>query len=307
MKWTKWFSAVMLFFILTACQANETKEVAEQQEDLAYSVVDDAGNEVTFEKVPEKVISLQPSNTEILFSLGSGDKVIGATEYDNYPEEAQSIERVSDSVNINAEQIIDLKPDVVFAYTIGQKEQLKPLEDSGITVFVIESALSFDDVYGDIEQIAAVMGEEEKGDEIIDGIQKQLKEVEEKIASVDEKKKVYFEISPAPDIYTTGKNTFQQEVMNKAGVENIFADMEGWIKLSEEEIIDRNPELITTTVGYVENPVEEILSRKGWNQISAVEAEEVKLLDSDIMSRPGPRIGEAVEILAEAAYPELFN
>lgn len=83
--------------------------------------------------------------------------------------------------------------------------------------------------------------------------------------------------------------------------------MEGWIKLSEEEIIDRNPELITTTVGYVENPVEEILSRKGWNQISAVEAEEVKLLDSDIMSRPGPRIGEAVEILAEAAYPELFN
>lgn len=216
MKWTKWFSAVMLFFILTACQANETKEVAEQQEDLAYSVVDDAGNEVTFEKVPEKVISLQPSNTEILFSLGSGDKVIGATEYDNYPEEAQSIERVSDSVNINAEQIIDLKPDVVFAYTIGQKEQLKPLEDSGITVFVIESALSFDDVYGDIEQIAAVMGEEEKGDEIIDGIQKQLKEVEEKIASVDEKKKVYFEISPAPDIYTTGKNTFQQEVMNKA-------------------------------------------------------------------------------------------
>ncbi|NRG44322.1 ABC transporter substrate-binding protein [Bacillus sp. CRN 9] len=307
MKWTKWFSAVMLFFILTACQANETKEVAEQQEDLAYSVVDDAGNEVTFEKVPEKVISLQPSNTEILFSLGSGDKVIGATEYDNYPEEAQSIERVSDSVNINAEQIIELKPDVVFAYTIGQKEQLKPLEDSGITVFVIESALSFDDVYGDIEQIAAVMGEEEKGDEIIDGIQKQLKEVEEKIASVDEKKKVYFEISPAPDIYTTGKNTFQQEVMNKAGVENIFADMEGWIKLSEEEIIDRNPELITTTVGYVENPVEEILSRKGWNQISAVEAEEVKLLDSDIMSRPGPRIGEAVEILAEAAYPELFN
>lgn len=297
----------MLFFILTACQANETKEVAEQQEDLAYSVVDDAGNEVTFEKVPEKVISLQPSNTEILFSLGSGDKVIGATEYDNYPEEAQSIERVSDSVNINAEQIIELKPDVVFAYTIGQKEQLKPLEDSGITVFVIESALSFDDVYGDIEQIAAVMGEEEKGDEIIDGIQKQLKEVEEKIASVDEKKKVYFEISPAPDIYTTGKNTFQQEVMNKAGVENIFADMEGWIKLSEEEIIDRNPELITTTVGYVENPVEEILSRKGWNQISAVEAEEVKLLDSDIMSRPGPRIGEAVEILAEAAYPELFN
>lgn len=307
MKWTKWFSAVMLFFILTACQANETKEVAEQQEDLAYSVVDDAGNEVTFEKVPEKVISLQPSNTEILFSLGSGDKVIGATEYDNYPEEAQSIERVSDSVNINAEQIIDLKPDVVFAYTIGQKEQLKPLEDSGITVFVIESALSFDDVYGDIEQIAAVMGEEEKGDEIIDGIQKQLKEVEEKIASVDEKKKVYFEISPAPDIYTTGKNTFQQEVMNKAGVENIFADMEGWIKLSEEEIIDRNPELITTTVGYVENPVEEILSRKGWNQISAVKAEEVKLLDGDIMSRPGPRIGEAVEILAEAAYPELFN
>ncbi|MDQ0271773.1 ABC transporter substrate-binding protein [Cytobacillus purgationiresistens] len=305
MKWTKSISVFILFFVLAGCQANETQE--QGKEEGSYTVVDDAGKEVTFEKVPEKVISLQPSNTEILFALGEGEKVVGATDFDNYPEEAQDIARVSDSMNVNAEKIIDLKPDVVFAYTIGQEEALKPLEDSGITIFVIESALSFEDVYGDIEQIAAVMGVEKKGDEVNAEIQEKVKAVKEKVASVDEKRKVYFEISPAPDIYTTGKNTFQQEIMNKAGVENVFAELEGWIKLSEEEIIGKNPDLITTTVGYAENPVEEILSRNGWNQMNAIKNKEVKLLDSDIMSRPGPRIGEAVELLAEAAYPELFK
>ena len=94
---------------------------------------------------------MQPSNTEILFAIGAGDKVIGATEYDNYPEQASKIERVSDSVTINTEKIIALKPDIVIAYTIGDENALKPIEDAGIPVFVIQSASSFEDVYGDIQ------------------------------------------------------------------------------------------------------------------------------------------------------------
>lgn len=307
----KWLSALMLVLLLAAC--NSAQEPEKQDKDTekqapkteSYTVKDDTGTDITFDKVPETVVSLAPSNTEILFALGVGDKVVGGTDFDNYPEEAQNIERVSDSMNINAEKIIGLKPDVVIAYTIGEADTLNPLKDAGIPVFVIQSATSFDDVYGDIDQIAKVMGVEEKGKELVDDIRGKIAGVEEKISNVSDKKTVYFEIDPTP--FTTGKNTFQQEILNAAGVENIFADQEGWIQVSEEEVIKRNPAIIATTVNYVEDPVGDIKGRAGWDQLDAVKSDQIFELDPDVTSRPGPRIGEAVELVAKMAYPDLFK
>jgi len=305
-------SAIMLVFFLAACQADDNKvegnkgtEPIEKSE--SYTVTDDRDKEVTLEKVPETVISLIPSNTEILYALEVGDKVIGVTDYDNYPKEASDVERVSDTVKFDAERIIELKPDVVIAYTIGDEEGVKVLEDANIPVFVIESAASFEDVYGDIIQISEVMNIKEKGEELVSDIQSQIKEVKDKVATVDEKQKLYYEISPAPDLYTTGKNTFQQEIMNYANVENIFEDLEGWPAISEEEVILRNPPLIVTTVSYTDNAVEEIKARASWENIEAIRNGNVHFLDSDITSRPGPRIAEAVELVAKTAYPDLFK
>lgn len=286
----------------TADNANPETEVAE-----SYAVTDDLGNEVKLEEIPETVVSLIPSNTEILYALEEGDKLIGATDFDNYPEEALEVERVSDSVKFNAERIIQLDPDIVLAYSTGGPTGLEVLEEADIPVFVIESAASFEDVYGDIEQIAQVMGVEEKGEELIASIQGEIKDVQDKLAEVEQRKKAYIEISPLPEIYTTGDKTFQQEIMNHAQVENVFADLEGWPQLSEEEVVNRNPELIFTTVSYVENAVDEIKARDSWSEIAAVQNEQVFLLDSDITSRPGPRIGEAVKLVAETAYPDLLK
>jgi iron complex transport system substrate-binding protein len=288
-------------------EANQSEQNRSSGQGEPYTVTDDMGNEVTFEKVPETVVSLQPSNTEILFALGVGDKIVGVTQFDNYPEEAQKIERVSDSVNINAERIIELDPDVVFAYTVGAKESIQPLADAGIPVFVIQSASSFEDVYGDIAQMAEVMGVKEKGEALINEIRAQVEAVEEKVKTIDQPKRIYLEISPAPDIYTAGSNTFQHEILQKAGVENIFGDQEGWIKVSEEEVIKRNPDLIATTVHLTSDPVAEIKGRQGWQDLDAVQQGEVYQLDEEIMTRPGPRIGQAVELVAKIAYPELFN
>lgn len=305
-------SAIMLVFFLAACQADDNKvegnkgaEPTEKSE--SYTVTDDRDKKVTLEKVPETVISLIPSNTEILYALEVGDKVIGVTDNDNFPKEASEVERVSDTVKFDAERIIELKPDVVIAYTIGDKEGLQVLEDAEIPVFVIESAVSFEDVYGDIIQISEVMNVKEKGEELVADIQSQIKEVKDKVATVDEKQKLYFEISPAPDLYTTGKNTFQQEIMNHANVENIFENLEGWPAISEEEVILRNPPLIVTTVSYTDNAVEEIKARASWENIEAIKNGNVHLLDSDITSRPGPRIAEAVELVAKTAYPDLLK
>ena len=306
-----WLMVLLFLFLLVGCSEEETKTV-EKQEDAVeevkeYTVTDDAGNEITFEEVPETIVSLQPSNTEILFTLGVGEKIIGATEYDTYPAEALEIERVSDSVAFNAERITELNPDVVIAYTIGQVEALQLLEEAGLKVFVIESATSFEDVYGDIEQLATVMGIEEKGEEVISSIQTTIQEVQEKLETATALKNVYYEISPSPDIYTTGSKTFQQEILAAASVDNVFSDQEGWIGVSEEDVIAKNPEIILTTANYIEDAPGEIKSRAGWDQIQAVQNDSVFLVDGDVISRPGPRIGEAVELVAKTVYPELFK
>lgn len=306
-----WLVVLLFSFLLVGCGAEETTTVDKQEEVVEkvkeYTVTDDAGNEVTFEEVPETIVSLQPSNTEILFALGVGDRIVGATEYDTYPKEALEIERVSDSVAFNAERITELNPDVVIAYTIGQKEALQLLEEAGLKVFVIESATSFDDVYGDIEQLATVMGIEEKGEEVISSIQTTIQAVQEKVETATVLKKVYYEISPSPDIYTTGSKTFQQEILNAASVDNVFSDQEGWIGVSEEDVIAKNPEIILTTANYIEDAPGEIKSRAGWDQIPALQNDSVFLVDGDVISRPGPRIGEAVELVAKTVYPELFK
>ncbi|MFF5995706.1 cobalamin-binding protein [Lysinibacillus sp. KU-BSD001] len=287
-----------------AAPAPETEEAAEAG---PYTVVDDRGKEVSFEQVPETIVSLQPSNTEILFALGVGDKIIGATDYDNYPEAAQDIERVSDSYTFNAERIIEMNPDVVIAYTIGDEAQVEQLEAAGVKVFVISSATSFEDVYGDIEQLGDVVGQATVADEVVEDIKVKISEVQEKTADVA-KSKIYFEIAPSPDIWTTGSKTFQQEILDAAGVENIFADQQkDWFSVSAEDIIARNPEQIFTTVYYTEDPVAEIKARASWDQIQAVQNDLVFKIDADITGRPGPRIGEAVELVAKTAYPELFK
>ena len=270
-------------------------------------MTDDRGVEVAFDAVPETVVSLQPSNTEILFALGAGDKIVGATDYDTYPAEALEIERVSDSRVFNSERILELNPDVVIAYTIGEKDALKVLEDAGIKVFVIQSATSFDDVYGDIEQLATVMGVKDKGDQLNKEIKAKIADVQAKVASVTAPKNAYYEVSPLPSIFTTAGGTFQQEILDAAKVNNIFGNQKGWIQVSEEDIIAKNPEVILTTANYIEDAVGEILARNGWNTIQAVQNKQVFLLDNDTLSRPGPRIGEAVELVAKAVYPELFK
>ena len=310
---SSWIALLMVALFLTGCASNddqnsiEKKDPAATEEVKSYTVTDDSGKEITFDKVPETVVSLQPSNTEILYALGVGNKVIGATDFDNYPEEAKDVERVSDSMTINSEKIISLKPDAIIAYTIGDEAALKPLEDAGIPIFIIKSAVTFDDVYSDIDQIAKVMGVTDKGEDLVKNIKKQIKDVEEKVASVDSKEKTYFEISPSPEIYTAGAETFQQEILASAGIENIFADQKGWAKIADEEVVKRNPDAIITTVGYVDNAVDEIKSRKGWKDVSAVKEDQVYQLSEDVMSRPGPRIGEAVELTAKSIYPQLFK
>ena len=116
------------------------------------------------------------------------------------------------------------------------------------------------------------------------------------------------EIAPAPDIYTTGNNTFMDEMLKVINADNVAGDQQGWIKVDQEAIIQKNPDVIITTYGYyVKDPAQQVLSRKGWENLNAVKNKQVIDVNSDLVDRPGPRVVEGVEALAKAIYPEVFK
>ncbi|WP_054711980.1 ABC transporter substrate-binding protein [Bacillus sp. JCM 19041] len=297
--------------MLAACGSNGAEQEQDnaqepgKTEEESYMVKDARGVELTFEEPPETIISILPSNTEIVFALGQGDKVIGVSDTDVYPEEVQDIEVVAEYQNINVERMLELDPDIVLGFEYGNND-MDSLEEVGLPVYAIDGASSMEDIFSDIQGIADALAISENGEVLVSEMQEELDKITETVAEADERS-VYFEISPSPDIWTLGTGTFQHEMLEAAGLQNVFDDVEDWVGISDEQVIERNPELIFTTVHYTdEDPLEEISNRAGWDSIEAIENDELELMPPDIMDRPGPRIIEAVRILAETAYPDLF-
>jgi iron complex transport system substrate-binding protein len=290
-------------------EANSSTEQKGEEKAFPVTIKDALDNDVTIEEKPEKIVSLIPSNTEVAFALGLGENVVGVSDFDNYPEEATTKEKIG-GMEINIEKIISLQPNLVLAHASAMNgtEGLQQLRDAGLTVLVINDAQNFEQVYDSIAMIGKATGENKKADELIEGMQDHLAEIKAKAGEIKEKKKVFVEVSPAPEVFTTGKNTFMDEMISLINAENIANDQEGWIKMDQEVLIDRNPDVIITTYGfYTENAVEQVLSRQGWENVNAIKSKQVIDVDSDRVTRSGPRIVEGVEDLAKAIYPEIFK
>ncbi|WDF04370.1 ABC transporter substrate-binding protein [Shouchella hunanensis] len=301
----KWlYSTIAFTFVLTGCNDSGNEE-SEQQEETGYTVEDARGMKLTFDVPPETIISILPSNTEIIFALGQGDKVIGVSDTDVYPEEVTEIEVVAEYENPYVERMLELDPDLIIGYDYGSNEMAQ-LNDVGLPAFAIDSAQTMADIFEDIQTIADVLAVPEEGERLIAEMKAEFDKIAEAVADV-EKRSVYFEISPSPDIWTLGAGTFQHEMLEIAGLENVFSDVEGWTSISDEEVVERNPELIYTTVNYTDDPLEDIRQRDGWSTIEAIQQDQLEQMPPDIMDRPGPRIAEATRVLAETAYPEAFE
>ncbi|WHY79668.1 ABC transporter substrate-binding protein [Neobacillus sp. WH10] len=318
----KLYSLLLIVLLTIGALAGCTEKKEQVKEDNKASVgskteaafpvtIKDAlGNKVVIEKKPEKIVSLMPSNTEIAYSLGLGKEVVGVSDFDNYPEDVLKKEKVGGQ-DINLEKIISLKPNLVLAHASSahnSTEGLQQLKDAGISVLVVNDAENFDQVYDSIRMIGKATGETKKADEIIKGMKDDLAKIIAKTKDIKMKKKVFVEVSPAPEIYTSGKNTFMDEMLSVINAENIANDQEGWVKIDQEAMIKRNPDVVITTYGYyVKNPTEQVLSRQGWESVNAVKNKQVIDVDSDRVTRSGPRIVEGVEELAKAVYPEVFK
>jgi len=259
-------------------------------------VTDSRGTEVVFDSAPKSIVSLSPANTEILYALGAGDSIIAVSDYCNYPSDAADKRKLPTGEKLNIETLVSLDPDVVFFSKMGAMEdQIKQLENAGIKVVVTE-ANSLDETYGIIRIIGQAVGKTREADELVKKMQDGFAKIREEAAGKPVKS-VYVEVSPLQyGLWSCGQGTFVQELLDIAGARNIFEDANGWCAVSEEQVIERNPDVIFTTASPltgIEDPVGDIVGRANWAGISAVRDGRVYMLDGDMLSRPGPRLVDA--------------
>lgn len=301
------FVVVMLLLVslllFSGCQQQNTAVTDSQT--TAITVTDDSGAELTLENNPERIVSLTPSNTEILFALGLGDRVVGVTTYCDYPEEVNEKTKIGD-LQGNVEEIVALEPDLVVSKAILNDDVVSKLRNLNIPVLCVNPE-SLDGVYRAIELISKVTGTESSGDKLSSEMKERIEAVEQKVASIPEAErlKVFIEVGNEP-LYTAGTKTSVDELLSLAGGINIAGDVEGYQMYSLESVVKNNPDAILALDSYYVDVEAEIKKRSGWDTIKAVQEDNLIIDLDNLLNRPGPRSADAVETIAKELYPDLF-
>jgi iron complex transport system substrate-binding protein len=286
---------------------DEVRKIAHTHVYYPKTVVDYFERNVTIVMEPERIVSLAPSNTEILFALGLGNRVVGVTEYCNYPPEAKDKEKVGSMTDVNREKVIELSPHLALATNLLLPETVKELEKY-LPVFVIDhkKIKTVEDIFTSIELIGEITEEEDKANELVAEMRGRVEEITEKTRG-EESVNVTYIVWHEP-LWVAGGGIFQNDVIEKAGGKNIFSEVEGWKPVGLEGLIKRNPDVIIVNAGHGaagNATYEYIINNDNLKVVNAVKNGRVYKIDADIMSRPGPRIVEALEEMAKDLHPEL--
>lgn len=275
---------------------------------FAAPAQDRAGNDIAVPAEVNRIISLAPATTQIIESLGMMDKLIAVdTQTPLYVEGVSELPQF-DMMQPDIEQIAALLPDVIFTSGMSYVEDnpFTMLVDMGVCVIEIPSSSSIEGVKEDIVFTAACLGKEAEGQAIADDMQAKIDEIAAIGATIEEKKTVLFEISALPYIYSFGSGTFLDEMINLIGAKNVLGDQFSWLSVNEEDAVAANPDVILTSVNYIEDPVGEILSRAGWDVVTAVANNDVHYIDNAKSSLPNQYIVDALIEMAVAVYPEAY-
>ena len=277
--------------------------------DTSISFTDMTGKEITLEAPATRIVALTASDCEILYALGAGDTLVGRGEYCDYPAEVLDVPSVQSGADTNIEQIIALGPQVVVMSTMAQtEEQIAQLESAGIKT-VVSDAQDIAGVYTAIEMVGKLLGKDAAAAAVVDSMKTTFDKVAADAANVSgEEKTIYFEISPLQyGLWTAGAGTFMNEIAEMLGLKNIFDDAVSWGEVSEEQVIERNPDYIVTITMYFgegPTPEEEILSRAGWENITAIKNGAILNLQNNELSRPGPRLADGAQMLYDFIFVE---
>lgn len=274
------------------------------------TLTDGLGREVKLEAPAQRIISLAPSNTEILFAIDAGSQVVGRDQLSDYPEAAKAATNIGSAFEaLNTELIVSLKPDLVLAAGINTPDQVKALEVLGITVYYLKNPTTLEDLYSNLNIAAQLTGHEAIAAKLIDNLKARVAAVDAKIATISSRPSVFYELDgtdPAKP-FTAGKGTFIAQLLERAGGHNIAADIDGYPQLSLEQVVADDPDFIILGDSAFGVTPESIAARPGWNTLSAVKDNKIFPFDDNLVSRPGPRLVDALEQLAQLLHPELFN
>lgn len=288
----------------TASEAAPSASATEPTASFPFTFTDSTGEDVTIGEQPERILSYSPAATEVLYAVGAGDQVVAVDEFSNYPEEAITKQRLTYS-DPSPEIALAEEPDLVIMATRqeGQVEQFRALD---ITVVLLAEPEDLQGVLDQIETIGTLTGHSEEAEALIADLQDRIDTVTTKVADIEEGPKVFYEITP--DLYTVSPDSFIGGVLTTLKARNIAEGATtAFPQLSAEVVIAEDPEVIILTDGSPtsggQSP-ETVAARPGWSTITAVVEGRIHAVDPDVFSRPGPRIVDALEELAELLYPE---
>ena len=271
---------------------------------------DRAGNSIVLPTKIDTIISMGPSNSEIISALGFAGKIIAIDDYsDNVQGINPDLPKLS-MMSPDGEMIIDLDPDVLIVTgmtIVGGVDPFLLVKQMGVCVIYLPSSTSIDEIKDDIMYLAEVLGAVPRGREIVAEMEREVEAIRAIAADITKKKTVYFEIAAAPFMYSFGSGVFLHEMIELIGATNILAAQNSWMSVGDEIIVDANPDVILTSVNYIDEPIADILSRPGWDAITAVRDEAVYYIDTDASSRPSHHVVKALRAMAEAVYPDLYR
>ncbi|MDR0273311.1 MAG: ABC transporter substrate-binding protein [Clostridiales bacterium] len=264
------------------------------------------------EMLPIKIVSIGASNAEILVALGFGESIVATDMFSSDVVGLSSdVDAVLDMMALDAEYLINLMPDIIFTSSMirqgGEDDPLSVVSAVGIEVVYVETSESIADIMRDIRLIAAMVGAVEAGESVVAQMEAEIANVRQIVTGISETRTVYFEIEPAPWMISFGEGTFLNEVIEIAGAVNIFAQQNGWFRVSDEALLLANPDVILTSADYLDNPVADIMERPGFAEIAAVQNERVFVINSNASNRPSQNIVTALREIAAAVYPEYFE
>lgn len=296
---------------LAGCGKQEKKATTSSEKtEVTLPTKDRSGKEITLPKEATKIISLVPSTTEVIEDLGKTDQLIAVdTQSSTMMTDLKKLPQM-DMMAVDAEKLIALKPQIVYVNDINlasSESVWKQVEDAGITVVNIPTSTSIKAIKEDVQFIADSLSEHEKGQKLIKTMDQEIDEVAKIGKTIKKPKTVLFEVAALPDIYSFGNGTFLNEMIETIGAKNVLANEKGWLPVTEEAAIAAKPEVILANVNYMKDPAKEILARKNWENVPAVQNKEVFEIDNMSSSLPNNHITKALKQMAKAVYPEEYK
>ncbi len=305
-------------FLLTACMpatpaATTTIPVltASQQTSTTINLMDGLGRTVTLEKPAARIISLAPSNTEILFAIGAGSQLVGRDSYSDFPKEAKDVQEIGGpSFGSSKELITKLQPDLILAADINSPDQVTEFEKLGMTVFYLKNPKDISGLFANIETVGQLTGHVDEAASLVNSLKVRVSAVDSAVAKSTSQPKVFYEVdgSDPAKPWTTGPGSFMDTMIKQAGGVNAGEKLPmEWAQISQEELIIQSPDIILLGDAKYGVTAETVKQRAGWDAIKAVKDGRIIEFDDDLVSRPGPRLVDGLEALARTIHPELFQ